>query len=301
MEKENKELTDINNTSTDADQATDIINTVTDEKEAFVNEINEEGKRHIVLGDMAERVERDRLLLEKKKKWKKFYAIHNVVFSIILLVLIALAYFSSDIMLYIASVICGIKIFTGVNNLKKSSFPKSVVSACVSIAIIIGMIAYVSIMPGPIAASNMKYYSFNKSWITTKFKVEKDLFPENLYGDGYYNFNTMPSLMQGAGWVSLEYMFRLDILEREDMKAYVDGMKARAISSFSLKDYHDPDIGQELDKDHVSIYYKTAMWEGYEEDAVVYVLDSHGTGNHPHSTVFILNEKHGLMQVSRLG
>lgn len=37
------------------------------------------------------------------------------------------------------------------------------------------------------------------------------------------------------------------------------------------------------------------------ENATVYVLDSHGTGNHPHSTVFIIDEKDGIMEFSKLG
>lgn len=125
--------------------------------------------------------------------------------------------------------------------------------------------------------------------------------PEEVLGD--YEFEYMPSVMQGTGHYSVTYR-----TSPERAAAYAGEYAPKARYTIPLSEY---DYGYKVedftprensyDDGSLDVFISEVMRGGASDSAQIYVLDAVLNWNHPHSTAVIVDTETGLVQFSRLG
>ena len=125
--------------------------------------------------------------------------------------------------------------------------------------------------------------------------------PEEVSGD--YEFEYMPSVMQGTGHYSVTYR-----TSPERAAAYAEEDAPKAKYTVPLSEY---EVGYKVedftprensyDDGTLDVFISEIMREGASDSAQIYVLYAALNWNHPHSTAVIVDTETGLVQFSRLG
>ncbi len=182
--------------------------------------------------------------------------------------------------------------------LKSGKDNSSLVKTIGASVVLLFVCAYMDTLTLPFISITKSKYSHVRDYETKRYDLDKDFLPETIPEDSTsYKFTGMPSILQGSGYISL----RFKNTTKEIQKIADDYSFSVLDGTIKLSQYESPDIGAELDKKTISIRYDRDFWEGHEDKAYVCVLDSHGTGNHPHSTVVIIDTEDGMIEFSKLG
>ncbi|MBR0484225.1 MAG: hypothetical protein IJJ69_05500 [Oscillospiraceae bacterium] len=144
-------------------------------------------------------------------------------------------------------------------------------------------------------------YPFQKVYINLYQNIhEPDYFPnftEAVLSD--YEFDYSPSIMQGAGHYSI-----LFTTTPEQAKEYEKIYSEQAeyiipLSEYALRAYLDEEQQKEL-----VIFGGEEFWEKFftqDNHAVIYLLDTNGDWNHPHTSAVIIDSQSGKIHLSQLG
>lgn len=121
--------------------------------------------------------------------------------------------------------------------------------------------------------------------------------------DSDFAFNYMASILQGTGHFTVRFK-----TSPEKAREYAERFSP-AQYEFMLSQYSDfawtsvRDLGYDApeDKDTIVIQYDSDFWQGHEETARVCVTNANLDWNHPRSSVMIVDEEAGMVELSQLG
>ncbi|MBR1555788.1 MAG: hypothetical protein IJ644_10435 [Oscillospiraceae bacterium] len=119
-----------------------------------------------------------------------------------------------------------------------------------------------------------------------------------------YDFDYMPSILQGAGHYSVAF-----VTTPEKAKAYQELYSRQAEYIIPLNELHDTSYHpDDKEEDDTIDFFISTIWEESslgefetEKNAEVYVLSSNGDWNHPHTSAVIIDTSSGRIQFSKLG
>ncbi|MDO4863554.1 MAG: hypothetical protein Q4A05_05230 [Ruminococcus sp.] len=148
-------------------------------------------------------------------------------------------------------------------------------------------------------------YNIQRSYIEIYNRNSSKDFPAMLPRDiTDYEFDYMPSIMQGTGhcWARFE-------TSADTVKAYESEYAPQAIYTLPLSSFESgrvdvdvvsPEAIQPFKEDKsLDISYDRDFWDGTE--ATVYVLSATHNWNHPHSSAVIISDDHTKVQFAQLG
>ena len=145
-------------------------------------------------------------------------------------------------------------------------------------------------------------YPLQKAYINCYQNIhEPDYFPDfsrDVVSD--YEFDYAPSMMQGTGHYSVAF-----VTTPETAKEYEKIYSGQASYTIPLNEYED--YGYSLDeegKKQAVIFGSKEFREEFftkENHAVIYILNTNGDWNHPHTSAVIIDSQSGKVHFSQLG
>ena len=148
-------------------------------------------------------------------------------------------------------------------------------------------------------------YSFQRAYIDMYNRGSSKDFPDKLpSGVKSYEFDYMPSILQGTGHCSARFTASEDII-----KDYESEYAPQAIYTIPLENFNNgttyvetisPQARQSCaEDDSLDIWEDEEFWA--DTDATVYVLSAVHNWNHPHSSAVIISKDHTKIQFTQLG
>ena len=163
-----------------------------------------------------------------------------------------------------------------------------------------------SISPWVVNSEYKWQYPYQKAYIGLYNNIkEPEFFPDfmNDVRSGY-EFDYLPSIMQGAGHYSVTF-----VTAPERAAEYAAEFGARAMFIISLDDYlqsegryalEEPDYENARDGT-LNVYVSEGMKNGHGSKTRIYVQSAVLDFNHPHSSAVIADTETGLVQFTQLG
>lgn len=224
---------------------------------------------------------------------KRFYTIISVLFYSAFAVFLIAAVLTGSTCFGLCAFICIARAISQTIRIKQDRFHKKIAVPIAETIILILICTYLTMCDFGAGSGISTFYPFHRAYSASKCDIE-DVLPRQLPTDvKEYSFHHMPSVMQGTGHTSVRCIFP---------EPYKYTGSADAVFMLSeLPSYESGDITQELDKDHVCIYYDYEFWEGHQNTARVYVFGLKGNYNHPHSKAVITDTASGRTEFVRLG
>lgn len=177
---------------------------------------------------------------------------------------------------------------------------------CVPLWLLLMMILGFTMLWAPFIHSYSPWkYGIQRSYIEMYNRNSSKDFPAMLPGDiEDYEFDYMPSIMQGTGhcWVRFETSVNT-------VKNYESEYAPQAIYTLPLSSFESgridvetvsPEAKQSFKEDRsLSVSFDRDFWN--DTEATVYVLSATHNWNHPHSSAVIISSDHKKVQFTQLG
>ena len=161
-----------------------------------------------------------------------------------------------------------------------------------------------STAPLGISSNSLQKYPIQRAYVSLYGYDEPDYFSgfeEDVKGE--FEFDYMPSILQGAGHYSV--FFETD---EDTARRYDERFSKQAKYSFTLNEYKNGDIYDgripELDRNNKDNHSTVSLYLGskYEgSDEQVYVIDSNLDFNHPRTSAVIIDKQNNTVFLTRLG
>ena len=233
-----------------------------------------------------------------QKMWTIYYAASTVAFIFITFLQGIIACEVPKTGPVLTTVLSGAFAAGNIRRLKTKKYPNSALKTVLGAIAVFLLLVYIHTRPFAFRENYPRKYHDLKSYEKIAYGDTFDFLPLSVPVDAEdFEFSASPSFGQGSAYINLRYRTDPEYI-REIAENYSFSMLDGTIR---LSQYKTPNIGETLSKKVLSIKYDKEFWAGHEDKAYVCVLDCHGTGNHPHSTVVIINTQEGMIEYSKLG
>lgn len=167
----------------------------------------------------------------------------------------------------------------------------------VRIIVMLLVVGFLFLMPPlTITSAGIWQYPFQRAYVRLYQNVKEDWFPDFFKDvESDYYFDYMPSIMQGTGHYSVEFVTSPERAAAYASRYAEEAWKVIPLAGYSGSGARYPDEGK------ITVYLNDAFWEGSSPAATIYVLDAVTDPNHPHSSAVIVDTATGKIQFSRLG
>lgn len=148
-------------------------------------------------------------------------------------------------------------------------------------------------------------YNVQRSYIEIYNRNSSENFPAMLPRDiREYEFDYMPSMMQGTGHCSARFETSADTVKAYESEFAPQAIYTLTLSSFehgeTTVDVVSPKARQAFENDKsLNIWIDSDYWK--DTEATVYVLSATHNWNHPHSSAVIISKDHTKIQFTQLG
>ncbi len=163
-----------------------------------------------------------------------------------------------------------------------------------------------SLLFAPYIHSHSPYkYNLQRELIDVYNRASSKDFPDKLPEDtSDYEFDYLPSMMQGTGHCSARFSSSAEVIEYYESEYAPQAIYTIPLSSFehgtTVVSSVSPKAKQSIENDNsLDVWIDRDFWA--DTEATVYVLSAVHNWNHPHSSAVIISKDHTRIQFTQLG